>query len=435
MKRLFAFLFITALAFSVSAKTKQKDFDNESGYAAQRTYILTVQENNEASINRLNQSLDRGNERGALIDLVNIYRSKFSNKIVSTSADLIEVGIRALTEIVKSKRPKWEEAVTKESKFVKMLPSHTEILDFYKAPSTRGPLDPRDMLFSGFGCRQYIEYKDKAGNTKREEVFYLRCKIDTTQLGVARILNHSKFEMYVDSLSFNPGLCDLPNDSLGVNADTRIGFSFERRKDLKFNIHATLKSSWINQAMMVFTDAVLGEFDITAEIEPQHLNENGIFTIDGVQYQYLEASDSLASLKLGVALQMYKHNFFEAIGRAVPFTCEWAWECLILFGELVTGQLGLQGVGGPITTISSIVELTMNSLLYILVLFPLISVNLAVFNLLPIPALDGSRMVFTLIEWVRGKPINRKVEGYIHGVGLIVLFALVIFLDLFNIFF
>ncbi len=165
------------------------------------------------------------------------------------------------------------------------------------------------------------------------------------------------------------------------------------------------------------------------------INENGIFTIDGVQYQYLEASDSLASLKLGVALQMYKHNFFEAIGRAVPFTCEWAWECLILFGELVTGQLGLQGVGGPITTISSIVELTMNSLLYILVLFPLISVNLAVFNLLPIPALDGSRMVFTLIEWVRGKPINRKVEGYIHGVGLIVLFALVIFLDLFNIFF
>lgn len=278
MKRLFAFLFITALAFSVSAKTKQKDFDNESGYAAQRTYILTVQENNEASINRLNQSLDRGNERGALIDLVNIYRSKFSNKIVSTSADLIEVGIRALTEIVKSKRPKWEEAVKKESEFVKMLPSHTEILDFYKAPSTRGPLDPRDMLFSGFGCRQYIEYKDKAGNTKREEVFYLRCKIDTTQLGVARILNHSKFEMYVDSLSFNPGLCDLPNDSLGVNADTRIGFSFERRKDLKFNIHATLKSSWINQAMMVFTDAVLGEFDITAEIEPQHLNENGIFT-------------------------------------------------------------------------------------------------------------------------------------------------------------
>ena len=77
----------------------------------------------------------------------------------------------------------------------------------------------------------------------------------------------------------------------------------------------------------------------------------------------------------------------------------------------------------------------MNSLLYILVLFPLISVNLAVFNLLPIPALDGARMVFTAIEWIFKKPINRKVEGYIHSIGLIVLFALVIFLDVFNIFF
>lgn len=164
-------------------------------------------------------------------------------------------------------------------------------------------------------------------------------------------------------------------------------------------------------------------------------SENGIFEINGVQYQYLETSDDLVSLKLGISLKMYRYSFFEAIGRAVPFTCEWAYQCLVLFAQLVTGQLGLAGVGGPITTISSIVELTMNSLLYILVLFPLISVNLAVFNLLPIPALDGARMVFTLIEWIRGKPINRKVEGYIHGIGLIVLFGLVIFLDFFNIFF
>lgn len=167
----------------------------------------------------------------------------------------------------------------------------------------------------------------------------------------------------------------------------------------------------------------------------QATSETGIFTVGDIQYKYLEDSDDLVSLKLGVSLQMYKHNFFEAIGRAVPFTCEWAWQCLVLFGQLITGQLGLHGVGGPITTISSIVELTMNSLLYVLVLFPLISVNLAVFNLLPIPALDGARMVFTTIEWVMGKPINRKIEGYIHTVGLVVLFALVIFLDVFNIFF
>ena len=56
--------------------------------------------------------------------------------------------------------------------------------------------------------------------------------------------------------------------------------------------------------------------------------------------------------------------------------------------------------------------------------------NLAVFNLLPIPALDGSKIVFTAIEWVRGKPINRKVEAVIHTVGMLLLLAFAIFVDI-----
>ena len=59
-----------------------------------------------------------------------------------------------------------------------------------------------------------------------------------------------------------------------------------------------------------------------------------------------------------------------------------------------------------------------------------LSANIAIMNLLPIPALDGSHVVFTLIEWVRGKPINRKVENIIHTVGLISLFLLAIILDI-----
>ena len=52
--------------------------------------------------------------------------------------------------------------------------------------------------------------------------------------------------------------------------------------------------------------------------------------------------------------------------------------------------------------------------------------NLGVFNLLPIPSLDGSRIMFVLIEMVRGKPINPKYEGYVHFVGIILLFILMI---------
>ena len=69
-----------------------------------------------------------------------------------------------------------------------------------------------------------------------------------------------------------------------------------------------------------------------------------------------------------------------------------------------------------------------------LVLLPLIAANLAIFNILPIPALDGSKIVFTMIEWVRGKPVNRKVENIIHTVGLLLLFGFVIVIDILGLF-
>ena len=57
----------------------------------------------------------------------------------------------------------------------------------------------------------------------------------------------------------------------------------------------------------------------------------------------------------------------------------------------------------------------------------LIYMNLGVFNLLPVPALDGGRLVFLLIEWIRGKPIDPRVEGYVHFVGICALLLLMVF--------
>ena len=59
-----------------------------------------------------------------------------------------------------------------------------------------------------------------------------------------------------------------------------------------------------------------------------------------------------------------------------------------------------------------------------------IGVNLAVFNLLPIPALDGSKVVFCLIEQVRGRPVSRKVESAIHFVGFIFILGFALLADL-----
>lgn len=79
-------------------------------------------------------------------------------------------------------------------------------------------------------------------------------------------------------------------------------------------------------------------------------------------------------------------------------------------------------------------ELGMMDLRNFLVLLPLIAANLAIFNILPVPALDGSKIVFTAIEWIRGKPLNRNVENIIHTVGFLLLFGFVIIIDILGLF-
>ena len=67
----------------------------------------------------------------------------------------------------------------------------------------------------------------------------------------------------------------------------------------------------------------------------------------------------------------------------------------------------------------------------------MLSVNLGILNLLPIPALDGGRLVFLLVEVIRGRPVPPEKEGMVHFVGLMFLMALMVFVffnDLSNIF-
>ena len=98
--------------------------------------------------------------------------------------------------------------------------------------------------------------------------------------------------------------------------------------------------------------------------------------------------------------------------------------------DLVTGTYGFRDLSGPIGTVGMIAQVTQEAtktdLSPILTILALITINIGIFNLLPIPALDGGRLFFLLIEGIFRKPINRKYEGWIHAVGLVLLFALML---------
>ena len=125
-----------------------------------------------------------------------------------------------------------------------------------------------------------------------------------------------------------------------------------------------------------------------------------------------------------------KTDVLHAAGYSFPYTFELSWIVLKSFGMLFTGGVPITDVTGPVGTVATIATFAQTDFRYFLLFLPLIASNLAIFNLLPIPALDGSRIVFTIIEMIRRKPINKKTEGTIHAVGLIVLLAFVIVVDI-----
>ena len=107
-----------------------------------------------------------------------------------------------------------------------------------------------------------------------------------------------------------------------------------------------------------------------------------------------------------------------------------AWAVLKSLWLLVTFRIPINQIGGTITTISLIATYTQTSIVNLFILLPLISANLAMFNLLPFPALDGAQMVFTGVEWITRKPIKEKVKGIINACGLIFLLAFVVVVDI-----
>ncbi len=149
---------------------------------------------------------------------------------------------------------------------------------------------------------------------------------------------------------------------------------------------------------------------------------------------YVFENGDVETLKLGILISPYAHNFGEALARCVPLTFAFAWKVLVSLWLLITGGISLADMGGPFTTISTMATYSQQNIANLFVFLPFISANLAVFNFLPFPALDGARMVFTTIEWIRGKPIKREIEARIHLVGIIILFAFMIFVDVYHLF-
>lgn len=129
---------------------------------------------------------------------------------------------------------------------------------------------------------------------------------------------------------------------------------------------------------------------------------------------------------IGITAEV-SHNPIAAIENGLKST----WNMTLVMVEslrmLVTGDVPASEIAGPVGIVTMVSDTTTYGWYYFASLVALMSINLAMINLLPLPALDGGRILFVIIRKVTGKMITDDLEGRIHTIGMMLLFALMIF--------
>ncbi len=156
------------------------------------------------------------------------------------------------------------------------------------------------------------------------------------------------------------------------------------------------------------------EYDI--EVTPEAVH----YVVQGFSYNLMSEKTN--------ALGIIKYSFIE--------TRYWVESTLLSLKLLVTGKIGMESISGPVGVVDVIGDVyedskdsgsAVTTWLSMLEMLILISANLGIMNLLPFPALDGGRLVFLVIEAIRGKRVNPNAEGMVHFAGLVILMAFMLF--------
>ena len=202
---------------------------------------------------------------------------------------------------------------------------------------------------------------------------------------------------------------DSPAATAGIQAGDRIVAINDEPVRLWSDITTIMEEHAPGSALHI--QVLRDEETVDILLEPQYDAENGSWVM-GI-YSSLE---DMAVQRVG---------FFRAIKMGVQ-------QSIFMLKQLVTGIFGMIAgtvpveVSGPVGIVTVINQAAQDSLLTVLALTAFLCLNLGFVNLLPLPALDGSRIIFLIIEGLRGRPINSKIEGMVHFVGLLALMGLML---------
>ncbi len=161
-------------------------------------------------------------------------------------------------------------------------------------------------------------------------------------------------------------------------------------------------------------DGKIEEYEITPEVKKD---------VDGVETKVF-----------GVYINQEKTTgFFNKIKYAFEKFYATVSSMYLTIAGLVTGKISFDALSGPVGIFSVVDESIESGLYTVVYLIAYLSINVGIINILPFPAFDGGRILFLLIEKVKGSPVNQKFENWCHTIGFILILLLLIFVTIHDI--
>lgn len=211
---------------------------------------------------------------------------------------------------------------------------------------------------------------------------------------------------------FMPGVYEVNDGSPAAIAGVQTGDIIEKinGKPVRFYFQT------VNMIVAVKTD------DMTLTVERD--GEEKVLTVQNIY------NEELGKNFLGVTItqERVSFGFLQSVGRSVNYVTATLVETVRFIGNALQGNVTSTDAAGPVAIVALISEAVRSSGETVLRMLVLISASLGIMNLLPIPAMDGGRLVFMIVEAIRGKAVPPEKEGMVHLVGLVVLFGLMILL-------
>lgn len=211
---------------------------------------------------------------------------------------------------------------------------------------------------------------------------------------------------------------DLALYTSEMKADDDVELTIKRGGEkLKFSVKPS-----VQKVVYEYTDTGVSVTQTVNGVEDKQFIEYGA-SLERVDDAVGTKTES-ESVILGFVPVREKVTVFNVVPEAAKFTVYVVKLVYTMFFRMITGGVSVNQLSGPVGVVTVMNEAVKIGFINVIYIVALITINLGVFNLLPLPALDGGRLFFMLIELIRRKPIPPEKEGMVHTIGFILLMIL-----------